>query len=511
MPAPAGMELAADTSLELFGHKVEAWYNAKDTATAKQTYAVLDRATLSATVYAGDAVLSVATPDGTNDLLGLAAKKAGFSVEVDAAKSNATKAFTSDEYSRISAERAANATATASEVNMYALVSNSSNKGVDVVISLNADVAQIYTKDTTATDKSLTLGSATANTSDFGADQDGKILLDELVPGSVETLGEIVTAWEIKGTVEAAPTDGDFMYRLDAFTDKDKVTGTIDTYKSADATATTEVTQVTLTDGTVMELSGITEEDHLISACLTELLNSNTAAGITYTFYKDVLGRFIGAEIPVTNDFLYATYGDFEAGALGSGSLTYHVTGVNWNGEIVKNHILTNLNDETVDGTVYGTYSKFPVAHKDFGATGSVGNEIVPGINTGYQITEQGVAVNTNAHAMADTATWTMTSADAARGFLEVTNGAETYLLTNNTKFIVVSGNGLSNLKVTPYTGMSGLVGTGSSAVISKVAAAAAVADGITGDMNNVYFQTTADRFGTVNTENNRTIETVIL
>ena len=78
------------------------------------------------------------------------------------------------------------------------------------------------------------------------------------------------------------------------------------------------------------------------------------------------------------------------------------------------------------------------------------------------------------------------------------------YLLTNDTKFVVVSGIGI-NATAKVYNGIKELVGSGSMATISFDTAGTAASD------NEVWFQTTAQKYGNVNTTDNGTVETVIL
>ena len=93
------------------------------------------------------------------------------------------------------------------------------------------------------------------------------------------------------------------------------------------------------------------------------------------------------------------------------------------------------------------------------------------------------------------------------RVYGSVGNGQNAYLLTNATKFIVVSGSGTADLAVKTYNGIGELVGNGSSAAISV--GWDATRNMLTGD--NVYFLTSADKYGNVDTNDNYTIDTVIL
>ena len=74
------------------------------------------------------------------------------------------------------------------------------------------------------------------------------------------------------------------------------------------------------------------------------------------------------------------------------------------------------------------------------------------------------------------------------------------YLLNENTQFYVVDGSGSATLKVTPYKGIKALLDGSNSAEISFA----------TGD-DEVVFWTAEDLYGTVSTDSNHNVATVIL
>ncbi len=539
---PDGLEFKTETGLDMFGHNAEVWYNA-NSGSVKTAYAVFDRAKLATYVYAEDEDLSVAaeTPAATDALLGRAAAAAGFNVQLSAHANNTkatvanTTANVSDRYSQLDTSlpdagtKAATAAAE-SPVNMYYLVSNNSGKTVDVVVSLSAEVGKITELNTTAKNKYLTLGTDVDNASLFSNDttKTDRIYLDCLTPGSVQKIGEIVTAWQVVGTsfdaTAAAAIDGtaaqnstDVMYQLDAMKTETKTVSSFvkDDTQDLDANAADIVTKVNFTDGTSMELSGITLGDKTNSKIISKALpivnttnyttgNDDTSpnpidiqlkAGVAYTVYVDVLGRFISMTTGSDLSFLYGTFADFEIGALGTGTSKYVITGVDENGGQVINHDLISIDGAAIDGSAY---SGLDITRKEYGT--SSGNEITEGENTGYMIDGKGNLTTYTGSKMVDTDKWTISSAEVAMGVSRVTSNSVDYLLTEDTQFYVVEGSGSATLKVTPYKGIKALLDGASSVEIAFA----------TGD-DEVVFWTEEDLYGTADTGKNHHVAKVIL
>ena len=541
------LEFKGETELDLFGHKVEVWYDSRTSAGVEDytnvpvkidskfqtVYAYLDRASLTATVFADDLHTEQATANKPS--VYSAAVAAGFS------KKSAPE-YESDIYSRIDdltgAGTPANAQATQSKVGMYVVISNNADKLADVVIPLNLEVAKITQVNTTVKDgEYIYLGKGASK---FGvglitpATPNGKILMDNLAPGSDTTLGDVVTASQIIGTTDTKANLVADVAKIMYDTRKlvSTVTGTVATYTLAG----TDVVSVTLDNGDKLDLSGITGANintapatwnfdtasHLIDGALMTLTGTNTFAGVTYTFYKDALGRFIGVTAPNENVFLYGTYADYDVGSLGTAEIKYAISGFNWDGTPVKNHALISVDQAAINGTLYNALT---VSRKDFGNAdpSTVGNQIKAGYDTGYMIDADGNLSTTGINGTKFTGTddgaaagasnirnWVITSGDVANGFARVKNHNGTadqdYLLTENTKFVVVSGIGI-NATAKVYTGLKELVGTGSSTEIYGDSF-----DGTNVVKNNeVWFQTGEQKYGNVDTSKNNTIETVIL
>jgi len=572
--------------LEFFGHKVRVWYNSTwsknltythNNATQESyrsgfsAYAVVDKASMDKTVFAHNDTLDAAGTGGAISLMD-AANNNGFSANTQ------SSAYMSDRYSQFSTTKL-NDGNNASKVGMYRLISNS-GKGVDVVIALNQEVAMINQVNTTIKNgEYIYLGAGASNFGDqlTGGANKGLILFDQLSDASVKTLGTVVTAHQIVGTTNIFSADTNdhtyanansmqpeyAMYQTDKL--EPTLTGTIATYILPGNAGNSNVSNVTLTDGTVINLSGITGSldpyafdsyEHLVNG-VTKLTGSNTAAGVTYSFYMDEVGRFIGVGIPNDYSFLYATFADYQIGNLGTGTIGYYAYGVDWDGNIVKDKQISSITlPTTTDGTLNNLdkfdeasgakttypsagktlsmgYNALPITMKNQGTVATVGNEIRQGANTRFVMNPagnmswyneggkygtrfigfdntQGI-VQPGTSVTANDFSWEITSNDVVNGFKRVYgsvgNGQNAYLLTNATKFIVVSGSGTADLAVKTYNGIGELVGNGSSAEIDL--GWDAVNSKFTKD--NVYFLTSADKYGNVNTSDNATIDTVIL
>ena len=573
-------EFRFNTGLDLFGHQVRVWYNGTPSATLEYnndvtddtkvvsyrsryaTYAVVDKATMDRTVFAENAILNALGAGGAISLMD-AANNNGFSANTQ------SSAYMSDRYSQFSTTKL-NDGKNESKVGMYRLISNS-GKGVDVVIALNQEVAMINQVNTTIKNgEYIYLGKGASQFGDalYGGGN-GMILFEQLSGASVKALGTVVTAHQIVGTTNIFSADTNdhtyanangmqpkyAMYETKKL--EPSMTGTIATYKQAgvaNADGSFNVSGVTLTDGTVINLSGITGSlnpygsdtyEHLIDGVTKLTSGGNTYAGVTYSFYKDEVGRFIGVSTTSDYSFLYTTFLDYQVGNLGTGTISYYAYGVDWDGNIVKDKQITSIEipvgtngtsvffdrvagaattyPSTAGGLAAG-YTLSPVTRKNQGNLSS-GNEITEGANTRFMVNAAGNMnwyskvggtygrefigfdpnVTVGVPGDIDRGIWQITSTDVVNGFARVYGAKEdgtaqnAYLLTNATKFIVVTGSGTADLSVKIYNGISELVGNGSYAEIDGLAA------------DNVYFRTNADMYGNVDTSDNATIHTVIM
>ena len=543
---PTGLKLAGTTGLDLFGHKVEAWYNDDDPSAAKQTYAILDRANLAKTVYSPDGTdgnklsdVAFTTNAAAAKSLGAAAMAAGFDVDLEA-----SKAHGSDAYNRIA--NATAATATASLNGLYALVSNNSDKTVDVIVALSAEVAEITQKNTIANTQTLTLagrGTAATTPAQIAASTfkngtpgtAGVIYVKSLVEGSETELGAKVTAWQVKGTNDATTYNADSTTTGDKATNKnmpyfqlDKVTKSVTgTVVSYDSTANGKLT---MSDGKVYERSYLWSK--VVKGAIQSPLDTagkvEFAAGVNYTIWLDDDGRWLGATTAFS-DFLYGTYADYAVGELGSAEMKYYVTGVTIDGEIVKNVPMTSLlqGGQPYPGTTPAAktlgdgYNALGISKKNTGDAAGGGNQILAGVYTGYLKDAEGNMDADGTKTAADygkvlgdvkrlndaTATWQIDKDDVANGFADL-SGDGKLVATKDTTFILVSGTGINDVKVEKLEGIEALL-KGYSKVELDASAAPTTAD--TTPFGNTYYLMASDRFNKVDTSNNTLVDTVIL
>ena len=543
---PTGLKLAGTTGLDLFGHKVEAWYNDDDPSAAKQTYAILDRANLAKTVYSPDGTdgnklsdVAFTTNAAAAKSLGAAAMAAGFDVDLEA-----SKAHGSDAYNRIA--NATAATATASLNGLYALVSNNSDKTVDVIVALSAEVAEITQKNTIANTQTLTLagrGHAATTPAQIAASTfkngtpgtAGVIYVKSLVEGSETELGAKVTAWQVKGTNDATTYNADSTTTGDKATNKnmpyfqlDKVTKSVTgTVVSYDSTANGKLT---MSDGKVYERSYLWSK--VVKGAIQSPLDTagkvEFAAGVNYTIWLDDDGRWLGATTAFS-DFLYGTYADYAVGELGSAEMKYYVTGVTIDGEIVKNVPMTSLlqGGQPYPGTTPAAktlgdgYNALGISKKNTGDAAGGGNQILAGVYTGYLKDAEGNMDADGTKTAADygkvlgdvkrlndaTATWQIDKDDVANGFADL-SGDGKLVATKDTTFILVSGTGINDVKVEKLEGIEALL-KGYSKVELDASAAPTTAD--TTPFGNTYYLMASDRFNKVDTSNNTLVDTVIL
>ena len=579
-----GRTLKVETGIELFGHKVEVHYDGRGAVTsAARTYAISDQAN-STIVYAKD-----------NDLLdelGSAAADAKFTVD----KFNG--AHTSDRYGRIDWDtpqgvnaadftpvdssyfsNATDATikedvdgslpygiddvngAGPEEGSYFMLISNSTNSKLDVVITLAPELARITEHNTTVTPNTLRLSGKSdvamlgtpIKPSTFGENDDGVVRMNSLTATSDKTLGDLVVAWEIKGTNYTLNYNGEvvkgntneYFYQLDKV--EKTLTGVVQTYNPDNGT-------VTLVGGKQLRFTLLPIINEAVSAP-TDPNNSDLYFynGVEYTFYLDPTDetRYVTYDQGHGYEFLYATFADHETGALGTGTISYAVTGVNWNGDRVLIQPFTSIDKVGVNGT---SYEALTIAKKNMGgATNTVGNEMQAGLYTGYgynaetkdlDVEVAGVTADnwdtrtdgtywdgklTSDFDMDDTdgeGVWTVDKGNVADGWADqtVTNRGGLVgqlLLTPSTKFILVSGTGSATLNVDIRNGIADLLRDSNSVTIDvnryKRDASNVIEEQLAD--YNVYYQVAdeqfnnwyKDQYGISYSDDNYMVKTVIL
>ena len=555
-----GVTIDLKSGLDLFGHEIKVWYNAKDVG-VKQTYAYSDQATLTKMVYSrSNDINNLDNADVTNDKiagLGSLANGAGFSVN------KTDNIFVSDRYGRIitslddtgevkaqnaneihsasgfNSPKAANAANPAifngdeddttnhggnagDNGDFYMLISNNGGKKVDVVITLAAELAEINKHDTTASTKTLQLGWRddlgdryhTGNPTDskFGVDNNGTIRMNSLTASSEKGLGELVTAWEIVGT--AYDTDrldqdttslnaNQYFYQLNKI--QQGKTAVVSTYEP-------DTGKVTLADGSVLNFTLLPIVDDAVPTPADGLHFYN---GVEYTFYMDEMGRYVKAEQNNGYQFLYGTFADYEIGGLGTGTINYAVTGVNWDGEKQINLPMATIDNVPVSGV---NYEALTITKKNLGTSNPgqvVGNEIWSGLYTGYRYnaSTKDLWTNPGARSVNPDTDWSYNKANVANGWVDV-NSDGSLLLTPNTRFIVVDGTGSATLNVQIFDGISAFLnGSDSVKIDTRIYDANRV---YTGNDYNLYYRYIDDTFNNVDTNpstgtDNHMVRTLIL
>ncbi len=475
------------TLLDQFGHANKVWFNVN----TNHTYAWFDEATEAKIVYTRD---DVADSDLTNanSRLVEVAKTAGFTVSTDATSGNVL-AFGSDKYDRMDPLDASDADykfdanakyvidtdkairekedTVTSPIHMYALVSNSANKKLDVIISLDAEVAKIYDTNTTHTDPRIVLYEATlgGDTPRSPSSQKGEIKVGNLTEDSVQTLGINVEAWVVDGTTKADDAadkpDRDINSHYRTIAVKSGPSGLVSTIDNTTGT-------IYLADGTKLEKSYL--YDVVKGGCIDQ---SAISAGVNYSFVVDQWGRYLGLSSDPGYTFIYGTFADHSYGQVGSADLEYVVTGVDDKGQRITNHALTHIKGTSaadtdpffiMNGAAYN--AEVEIARRDYGNT-LAGNQIAPGVYRAGVITTDGKWLvnddDTNGigypgiYSIADKsgADWGFTATDVANGFKDVSTDPTQgqLLLTPNTEFYVVSGTGIGTTNtqtVKKYVGM---------------------------------------------------------
>ena len=560
-----GLYLKVDTDLMMFGHKVTAYYDARGTG-VHRTYAIYDKATYKYAYSEDDNIVS-----GT---LGKQAEAAGFSVDkangahisdrfgwISTSKRNAyasdfeaitdnydpthlydvtgstTTTIKEDNgddgrlpYGSAAANGTTNHRDGDNEPGSYYLMINNGT-GLDVVITVAPELERVTEHNTTASVHTLRLSGLSDGTmgynpwkpSTFGEADNGIIRMDSVTEGSETNIGSLVVGWEIKGTAyevnynnEIIKSDNSlYTYYLQPITEK--VTGTVKYYNGA----TGEVTLSTSAGDKTLKWTRLPVVNSASSPALDGvdggdgLANAYFYNGEQYTFTIDPTDSSRYVDYTQGNDyeFLYATYGDYDMGGLGSAELGYYVTGVNWNGEIVENKLVKTITGDVAngDGVVNGArYEALTIAKKNLGSANginTIGNEIMEGYYTGYgynagtndlDVEKAGVTNrNTdnwlgywdgtvNYHKYWDgklvstfsgddgSGVWTVDKSNVADGWADQSTGLVPgaigkLLLTPNTKFILVDGVGLGSsnkLTVDVRNGISGLLGTSNDVTI---------------------------------------------
>ena len=296
----------------------------------------------------------------------------------------------------------------------YVAISNNALLTPDVLIGVDATVEQVTAINNYISNPTVTFGST------------GTVAQNKVVEGlSNAVVGNYVIVNTIHGTANISTTITAPYYTLDTVTQT--VTGTV---RSVGTDGT-----VTLRDGTTIEKSPLYNYSDMGKATIT--------GGVELTFTLDNNGKYIGVAEPAT-EYLYVTYAYWEQ--TGTSTVTYYLQGVTLNGQITT----VEVNRQSYLNAIAST----AVSHKveSGSGTGSV-------VDTGnYKMME----LNGGTW---QTATWTDTLSNEP---LTATSDkiSNTEFLSTNTMFYVIEDFG-DDLTVTPYTGVTALVGDATSVTVS--------------------------------------------
>ncbi len=501
--APEGISLNYTTGLDLFGHKVKVWYDARGNG-AHNVYDLKDKAVSSAIV--GGTADGINLSDTTQvDFVGSSLQKAGFNIW--------GSYFYSDSFSRIQGSAESTAitedtsageaqerftaggyTLTAYPARVWKAINNGS--GLDVLINVNCEVAEISEKDDVSATKTIELresrfGGAAADNSSAN----GTIAQSTVQPASAMVLGNTVVATQVTRRTNSNWTS---VYWLD--TPTKTVTGNIISYDPITGA-------ITMEGGTNYKRT-IIWNDALMSGLETyNPKNLTDGSGTTmpygqYTVTLDTQGNWLRAERAYNNNFIYGTYLDYNT-QLGTSTFVYKMVGVDMDGKMTTTELtryITDANNSNLSGVLSS------------GEMGSVGmpyhnvfnaNGLVPRSTDNTTVDYMGFIINGKTVDNRDQSLWDIAriqslAADSnvnSTGFYDFQVTAPTTITTNDiqmtvkaldtgadgtnanpylyfteqTKFIVINKNGYGTDTLQPkvYTGISELLGNAQSVTLS--------------------------------------------
>ncbi len=477
----ATIQFATETGLELFGHKVDVWYDwntDEDTQAIGETsvtyastlpakfngiYAVRDLASKVEVVKADPQTankpdVSDTTTDGE---LGKVAKAAGFTVN------GSTKVQFSDAFEKFGSAAvgdgiAANTPGAAFDnatKEIYMLISNSANESLDVVINLGVSLDQVDAKNDYAANKTVThdIDTTTIYRSvPTAKDQSLLIYGEEDI-----TVGARVVLNKIYGTgTEGITTAGtQFYYGINKITEK----------KQGTVTAISGTGEVTLSNGETIEQSVLwdTANAHCGSA--------NLKIGATLTFFLDTYGKYVRV-VKDLDTRLIGAYGYWVQE--GIDGFKYYLQGVDVEGKVQ----VVEVTEKTYKDVIANVASTARDIHFMGVANGTQGNNQYVGVldpttagGLGYEL------YNVNGNKVLSKLAWLdqiVDSGDTTPVINRVWNKNTKVIMdwgddgnqggtgdnadtpnyfTNDTKFHVITGWG-STLKVETVTGLNALL-----------------------------------------------------
>ena len=473
----ATIQFATETGLELFGHKVDVWYDWNtdvgtqtigDNAKAKTVvekftgiYAVRDLASKVEVVKAtADPGTMTLTDTTTANKVGKVAKDAGFKVDTT---NGAVFSSAFDQLGNAAAGDGTRTNSAAARNTMtrpiFCLISNSSDNTLDVVIAMNVSLDQVSAKNDYAANKTVThdIDTTTIYRS-VPATKNQSLLIygeEDITVGARVVLNKIYGT----GTEGIATAGAQFYYGINKITEK----------KQGTVTAISGTGEVTLSNGETIEQSVLwdTANAHCGSA--------NLKIGATLTFFLDTYGKYVRV-VKDLDTRLIGAYGYWVQE--GIDGFKYYLQGVDVEGKVQ----VVEVTEKTYKDVIANVASTARDIHFMGVADGTQGNNQYVGVldpttagGLGYEL------YNVNGNKVLSKLAWLnqiVDSGDTTPVINRVWNKNTKVIMdwgddgnqggtgdnadtpnyfTNDTKFHVITGWG-STLKVETVTGLNALL-----------------------------------------------------
>ena len=552
------------SGIDVFGHNTKFWYNGGENDGTKQgtrdnprtVYASFDKVKSEKIVYAANDDLADA--DGVEAVSGENHPALNTAVKgADMVLNSANSAIFNTAFDRMTRSHKTagsngyGTTGTDSPNSLYKLISNTTNVNgenvLDLVIELNIQSSKVNAVDNVSNIKYV--GVVDVDTTGYNylpddnirtATETGYIAQAALVGDSVKTLGAYEIGWHVTGTWSEGTVTNGGRRSVTGTATEDAALAAITNGTAADlshayfmlgAVATKEgvvssyhnhtadvpgTGWVILSDGTKLNQSVLynTVQTSATSTSIPQqngtinTANTQQYGSMTYRFYLDAEGNYVGAEPIVGTEFVYGTYIDFESN-LGTSTYTYRLVGVNMNGEMVTkdvkkygtgafNGTMTNIGAAGAELDKIGVPFRGDSSYTTTSVTG-----VQPGLYTGYAVNSVGnmtsdtdntsgtnlpipMFTDNNATYEIFDGTVTINKTDTAIGAVKAGDDAnadgtdnDPIYFTEATKFVLVKGTGTDTQKVKVYNGISELLGANRTVTIN-----------FAGDPTASYFET---------------------
>ena len=395
-PVTTSAKIDAKTGIDMFGHKVNAWYCATSGkgATAGKTFALYDnvKKTAVVTLDAADATARLSNENWANAgdaRLGEAAQKAGFTVDLKSSKAVYNQSFGKSGTEKtnggsyltdynIKGDRIADGDAKTPAISatkdgqtgntaypLYLLISNNSSLTVDMIVALNVEVSRVSQVNAHAKVPTVTVPTLAKewNTKQTAATVSELLPQTALTATSTKTLADPVVGVSIVGTTTYKPSNetttlvdgnnGNFWRRLSKPTQTVEGTVTNFNYDAASHTGSIVI------GGKKIERSLLADaivDYNPAPATANRGIVGNKPVGLSataqnygnYRAYLDSEGKYIWVEPIYDTKFVYGTYLDYTT-PYGSSSYEYTLIGVDLEGKQVKQVV------KTLDGVAIGS------------------------------------------------------------------------------------------------------------------------------------------------------------